>query len=203
MANLDQVATDLRAEFPSMKGFSRSNVMYMRAFAAAWPEPEFVQQPVEQIPWGHNLVLLTKLKDRDARLAYAANILKHGWSRAVLVHPIEARTVQRQGKALTNFEQRLPKPQSDLARENLKDPYRFDFLDLGEEADEKPHHRQVDFAMAGVHGGINKAGQAAVVDHQVAARSLGSGFGVPAPCSDYAPSVATPGYPRHLSVGDQ
>jgi predicted nuclease of restriction endonuclease-like (RecB) superfamily len=135
-AIVDQVAADLRAEFPSMKGFSRSNVMYMRAFAAAWSDPEFVQQPVGQIPWGHNLVLLTKLKDRDARLAYAASALKHGWSRAVLVHHIEARTVERQGKALTNFEQRLPKPQSDLARENLKDPYRFDFLDLGTEADE-------------------------------------------------------------------
>jgi hypothetical protein len=57
---VDKVAADLRAEFPSefpsMKGFSRSNVMYMRAFAAAWPDPEFVQQPVGQIPWGHNLV---------------------------------------------------------------------------------------------------------------------------------------------------
>jgi predicted nuclease of restriction endonuclease-like (RecB) superfamily len=134
---LDQVATDLRAEFPSMKGFSRSNLKYMRAFAQAWPDPEFGQQPVGQIPWGHNLVLLTKLKDRDARLAYAASALKHGWSRAVLVHHIEARTVERQGKALTNFEQRLPKPQSDLARENLQDPYRFDFLDLGAEADER------------------------------------------------------------------
>jgi len=62
---LDQVATDLRAEFPSMKGFSRLNLKYMRAFAQAWPNPEFGQQPVGQIPWGHNLVLLTKLKDKN------------------------------------------------------------------------------------------------------------------------------------------
>jgi predicted nuclease of restriction endonuclease-like (RecB) superfamily len=111
--------------------------MYMRAFAEAWPEPEFVQQPVGQIPWGHNLVLLTKLKDRAARLAYATSALDHGWSRAVLVHHIEARTVERQGKALSNFAERLPKPQSDLARETLKDPYRFDFLGIGDEADER------------------------------------------------------------------
>jgi predicted nuclease of restriction endonuclease-like (RecB) superfamily len=74
---VDQVAADLRAELPSMKGFSRSNVMYMRAFAQAWPGPSVVQQPVGQLPWGHNLVLLTKLKEQKARLAYAANALEH------------------------------------------------------------------------------------------------------------------------------
>ena len=94
--------------------------MYMRAFAEAWPDSDFVQQPVGQLPWGHNLVLLTKLKDRASRLAYAARAIEHGWSRAVLVHHLEARTVERQGKALTNFAERLPKPQSDLARESLK-----------------------------------------------------------------------------------
>jgi predicted nuclease of restriction endonuclease-like (RecB) superfamily len=133
---LDQVSADLRAAFPSMKGFSRSNLKYMRAFAQAWPDPEFGQQPVGQIPWGHNVMLLTKLKDPSARIAHAAAILEYGWSRAVLEHHIELRTVERQGKAITNFAERLPKPQSDLARESLKDPYRFDFLGLGEEAGE-------------------------------------------------------------------
>jgi predicted nuclease of restriction endonuclease-like (RecB) superfamily len=133
---VDKVAADLRAAFPAMKGFSRANLMYMRAFAEAWPEADFVQQPVGQLPWGHNLVLLTRLKDRGERLAYAAAALEHGWSRAVLVHHIEARTVERQGKALTNFAERLPKPQSDLARESLKDPCRFDFFGIGNEASE-------------------------------------------------------------------
>ncbi len=95
---VDKVSADLRAAVPSMKGFSRSNLKYMRAFAEAWSEGDFVQQPVGQLPWGHNLVLLTKLKARDARLAYAARALEHGWSRAVLVHHLEARTVERQGK---------------------------------------------------------------------------------------------------------
>lgn len=134
---LDRVSSDLRAAFPSMRGFSRSNLKYMRAFAEAWPDPVSIgQQPVGQLPWGHNLVLLTKLKDREARLAYARSTLEHGWSRAVLVHHIEMRTVERRGKALTNFAERLPKPQSDLAHETLKDPYRFDFLGIGDDANE-------------------------------------------------------------------
>jgi len=68
---VDQVAADLRAAFPEMKGFSRSNLKYMRAFAEAWPDQGSIgQQPVGQLPWGHNLVLLTKLKTPEARLAH-------------------------------------------------------------------------------------------------------------------------------------
>lgn len=134
---LDQVAEDLRAAFPEMKGFSRSNLKYMRAFAEAWPAESIGQQPVGQLPWGHNLVLLTKLKTAEARLAYAQRALLHGWSRNVLVMQIEARAIEREGKAVTNFDKLLPKPSSDLARESLKDPYRFDFLTLGAEASER------------------------------------------------------------------
>jgi predicted nuclease of restriction endonuclease-like (RecB) superfamily len=134
---LDRLSADLRAAFPEMKGFSRSNLKYMRGFAEAWAESEIGQQPVGQLPWGHNIVLLTKLKDRGVRLAYAAKILEHGWSRNVLEHHIDARTVERQGKALTNFGERLPQPLSDLATETLKDPYRFDFLGIGTKAGER------------------------------------------------------------------
>jgi predicted nuclease of restriction endonuclease-like (RecB) superfamily len=133
---VDQVAADLRAAFPDVRGFSRTNLLYMRAFAAAWPEQAIVQQAVGQLPWGHNLVLLTKLRGTQARLAHAEQAVARGWSRAMLGLHIEQRTLEREGKAVTNFEQRLPKPQSDLARESLKDPYRFDFLTLGSEATE-------------------------------------------------------------------
>ena len=75
---VDKIAADLRAAFPTMKGFSRANLMYMRAFAEAWPDADFVQQPVGQLPWGHNLVLLTKLKDRASRLAYASQAIDRG-----------------------------------------------------------------------------------------------------------------------------
>ena len=138
---IEQLAHDLRNAFPEMKGFSRSNLLYMRAFADAWPDVQTIQQAVGQLPWGHNLVLLTKLKQADERLAYARKTLEMGWSRNVLVMQIETRLLERQGMAITNFEQSLPKPQSDLARESLKDPYRFDFLGLGNEAQEREIER--------------------------------------------------------------
>jgi len=121
-----------------MQGFSRSNLKYMRAFAEAWPDPDVIgQRFVGQLPWGQNITLLTKLKTREERLLYAARAVEHGWSRPLLTHHIELRTLEREGKAVTNFDQRLPRPQSDLARETLKDPYRFDFLSLGSEAEER------------------------------------------------------------------
>jgi predicted nuclease of restriction endonuclease-like (RecB) superfamily len=134
---IERLAQDLRAAFPDMKGFSRANLMYMRAFAEAWPDAEIVQQAVGQLPWGHNLVLMTKLKDAEQRLAYAQSAIAHGWSRNVLNIHIETRLLERTGKAVTNFNACLPKPQSDLARESLKDPYRLDFLGLGKEAGER------------------------------------------------------------------
>ena len=134
---IERLAHDLRAAFPEMKGFSRANLMYMRAFAEAWPDAEIVQQAVGQLPWGHNLVLLTRLKDAQQRLAYAQSAIAHGWSRNVLNIHIETRLLERTGKAVTNFDASLPKPQSDLARESLKDPYRLDFLGLGREAGER------------------------------------------------------------------
>ena len=134
---IERLAEDLRTAFPDMKGFSRANLMYMRAFAEAWPDAEIVQQAIGQLPWGHNLVLLSRLKDPEQRLAYARSAIAHGWSRNVLNIHIETRLLERSGKTVTNFELTLPKPQSDLARESLKDPYRFDFLGLTHEAQER------------------------------------------------------------------
>lgn len=134
---IERLAQDLRNAFPDMKGFSRANLMYMRAFAEAWPDEVIVQQTVGQLPWGHNLVLLTKLKTAEQRLAYAQRAIKHGWSRNVLGIHIERRLLEREGKAVTNFDLRLPAPGSDLARESLKDPYLFDFLGVGDEAGER------------------------------------------------------------------
>ncbi|MFO1348981.1 MAG: PDDEXK nuclease domain-containing protein [Pseudomonadales bacterium] len=134
---IDRLAHDLRAAFPDMKGFSPRNLKYMRAFAEAWPDAEFVQQAVAQLPWGHNLVLLDRLPNPETRRWYAAKAIEHNWSRNVLVMQIEMRLLERTGKAVTNFEANLPAPQSDLARESLKDPYRLDFLGLGNEAQER------------------------------------------------------------------
>jgi predicted nuclease of restriction endonuclease-like (RecB) superfamily len=94
-----------------------------------------------EIPWGHNLQLLGKLKDPRQRLWYAQKTVQHAWSRAILVHQIELDLFGREGKAITNFPLTLPAPQSDLAQQTLKDPYVFDFLTLAEEARERDLER--------------------------------------------------------------
>ena len=134
---IEQLAEDLRHCFPEMKGFSARNLKYMRAFAENWPDAEIVQQLVAQLPWGHNLVLLTKLNEPETRLEYAQLCIQHGWSRNVLQHQIESGLLQRQGKASTNFAKTLPDTQSELAQQTLKDPYIFDFLNLDAEARER------------------------------------------------------------------
>jgi predicted nuclease of restriction endonuclease-like (RecB) superfamily len=134
---IDRLSQDLQAEFPELKGLSSRNLKYMRAFAEAYPENEFVQQLVAQIPWGHNVVLLDRVKDSNARLWYAQQVTTNGWSRNILSIQIESQLYQRQGQAVTNFETTLPPDRSDLARATLKDPYVLDFLCLGIEAQER------------------------------------------------------------------
>ncbi len=138
---IDQLATDLRRAFPELKGFSARNLKYMRAFAEAWPDRAFVQQAVAQIPWGHNVRILDKAKTRDERSFYVENTSRHGWSRNVLVAQIESGLHNRQGKAITNFDRTLPEPDSELARQTLKDPYVFDFLELTADARERELER--------------------------------------------------------------
>lgn len=138
---IDHLSLDLRRAFPSMKGFSARNLKYMRAFAAAWPDEQFVQQVAAQIPWFHNCVLLDKLSNPLEREWYARRTIENGWSRNVLVHQIESRLHLRISEAQTNFAQTLPSPQSELAQQVLKDPYIFDFLDLGEDAYERDLER--------------------------------------------------------------
>ncbi len=134
---IERLAHDLKTAFPDMKGFSRANLMYMRAFAQAWPDAAIVQQAVGQLPWGHNLLLLSKLKAPEQRLAYAHRAIEHGWSRTMLEIHIETRLLEREGQATTNFAERLPALGTDLARQTLKDPYLFDFLGVGQEASER------------------------------------------------------------------
>jgi predicted nuclease of restriction endonuclease-like (RecB) superfamily len=134
---IERLAQDLRSAFPEMKGFSPRNLKYMRAFAEAWPEATIVQGALAQLPWYHHLALLDKLHDPETRCWYAAKAIEHGWSRNVLVMQIETGLKERSGQAVTNFDARLPKPQSDLAHESLKDPYIFDFLKLTDGFHEK------------------------------------------------------------------
>ena len=128
---IDRLAGDLRQAFPEMTGLSARNLKYMRAFAEAWPDVEFVQQLAAQLPWGHNMLILDAIKRPQERAWYARQTIEHGWSRNVLAHQIGSNLFARQGSALTNFSRTLPTEQSELAQEILKDPYTFDFLALG------------------------------------------------------------------------
>ena len=134
---IDNIAGDLQKAFPEMKGFSPRNLKYMRSFAEAYPDEQFVQQVVAQIPWGHNLRILDAVKVPVEREWYIRQTIEQGWSRNMLVHQIESALYRRQGKADTNFSRTLPNPQSELAQQLLKDPYNFDFISLGREAQER------------------------------------------------------------------
>lgn len=166
-AVIPRLSRDLNNELPELKGFSERNIGYMVAFAREYGPPPILQQAVAKsdgqpflpqrvaktpaprhralvleaailhVPWGHNILLMEKVKDRSARLWYLQQTLENGWSRSVLSLMIDSAAHRRQGKAVTNFDAQLPPTQSDLAKQTLKDPYIFDFLTI-----EKPFHER-------------------------------------------------------------
>lgn len=129
---IDNLSMDLKLEFPNITGFSIRNLKYMKKIAEEYPDFEFVQQVVAQIPWGHNIILLDKVKDIEERKWYINQSIINGWSRSLLMMQIESKLYQRQviAKKVTNFPMTLPDMQSDLAIQTLKDPYIFDFISL-------------------------------------------------------------------------
>jgi len=132
---IEQLANDLQKEFPGIAGFSRTNIFRMRSFYATYAivpvaAGQLEKMPIFQIPWWHNVVLLTKLKNNNQRLWYAQKAAEHGWSSTILEIHIEVNRYGREGKAITNFTKTLPLPDSDMAQQSLKDPYLFDFLTL-------------------------------------------------------------------------
>jgi predicted nuclease of restriction endonuclease-like (RecB) superfamily len=155
---LEKLSHDLSAEFPDVKGFSYTNVKNIRQWFVFWQQlvGEFkstksqqlvgesgvdkTKQIVSQIlmiPWGHNIAIIQKCKKIDEAIYYVQNTIKNGISRSVLVHQIESNLYEREGKAITNFENTLPPIQSDLAKEITKDPYIFDFVALTQDYQEK------------------------------------------------------------------
>ena len=136
---LEQLSADLQHEFVGAKGFSVRNLKFMRQFAQMY-QAQIGKQAVSQLPWGHIIVLMQKIKDDNIREWYIQNTLQNNISRNVLVMQIEQDLYGRQGKnelKTSNFEIALPKPQSDLALQMLKNPYNFDFLTVGSDAQEK------------------------------------------------------------------
>lgn len=153
-AVIERLAADIQQVFPGLKGFSRQNLWRMRAFHVAWSSPPpILQQPVGEltggelpallleIPWGHNMLLLQQVSDVATRLWYARQTIVNGWSRSMLQHWIRSGLHARQGQAITNFDTTLPPPQSDLARQIVRDPYSFDFLTLRTDSAERELER--------------------------------------------------------------
>ena len=136
---IDNLATDIRIAFPESKGYSVRNLKYMAKFAETYPDRKFVQTVSAQIPWSHNIAILEKVKDPQQRIWYIEKTAENGWSHNVLIHQIESSLYERQVLAdkVTNFEHRLPSPQSELAVQTMKDPYIFDFIPFREDMVER------------------------------------------------------------------
>jgi len=188
-AAIERLSRDLRGAFPDAQGFSPRNLWRMRALYLSYtreiaphlPLPEvdgeILPQAVAEIPWGHNIVLLEKLRSPLDRLWYARKTVEHGWSRSILLHQIGTGLHARSGRAVTNFDRALPAGQTDLVRELLKDPYHFEFLQLGPALQERELERAllanvrdfllelgVGFALVGSQYHLSVGGQDYYVD---------------------------------------
>ena len=143
---LAKLSHDLSSEFSDIKGFSYRNIRFIKQWYLFWQqavanmENENWQQLVAilfQVPWGHHQIILNKIKNVDEAIYYVQNTMKNGISRDILLHQIESNLFERDGKAITNFENTLPPIQSDLAQEITKNPYNFDFLALTQDYQER------------------------------------------------------------------
>ena len=149
-----QLSADLQVAFPDIRGLSASNLKYCLRFfqfytaakgvaAQGQDDAPFGQQPVDQIPWGHNILIFTKCQSVAEARFYLSQTLDLGWSRDVLALQLKSNLFARAGKAVTNFARTLPAPQSDLAQQTLKDPYTFDFMAMTEPYNERDVERQL------------------------------------------------------------
>lgn len=136
---IDNLAADIKLSFPSIKGYSVRNLKYMSKFAETYPDEQFVQTVSAQIPWSHNTLILDKVHTPEQREWYINKAVENGWSHSVLTHQIESDLYTRQVLAnkISNFENRLPSPQSELALQTMKDPYVFDFISFREDMVER------------------------------------------------------------------
>lgn len=135
---IETTAKELKSSFPQIKGFSRRNLYAMRQWYLFYSqENEFMPQGVAQIPWGHNRLIVSKVKDLNEAKFYISEVIESGWDRDTLEIQIGNKLYQKVGKATTNFDRTLPEKQSKLAKERLKDPYNFDFLGLEDDALER------------------------------------------------------------------
>ena len=142
-----QLSNDLAAQIPNVKGFSPTNLKYTKYFYELYSQqdanrPQAVDdleaQQIFSIPWGHHRFIIDKCRGNSLKAPFfVQQTIEHNWSRNVLLNFLDTDLFERKGKAITNFKQQLPAPQSDLAQELTKDPYNFDFLTLSDDFKEK------------------------------------------------------------------
>jgi len=140
---IEQLSKDLRAEFPDMEGFSKTNLYNIRRFYQFYAADPIFHQLGGKLPWRHHVEILAKSKTLTEAYFYIHQTIENGWSRDVLALQIKSNLFERQGKAVNNFQQTLPVPQSDLAAQTLKDPYIFDFLTMSNAYHEKDIEHQL------------------------------------------------------------
>lgn len=127
---IDELSRELKIDFPDFKGYSVRNLKYMKTFYLEYKDDVIGQQLVAQLPWGHNLLLIQKIKNKDIRMIYAEAAIVNGWSRSVLDFQIKTKYHERIGNSFNNFSTSLPPLDSDLVNNTIKDPYIFDFITL-------------------------------------------------------------------------
>ena len=143
---IDTLAKDLKIEFPTIKGMSARNLRYMQKFASEFDNDEFLQGVLAKLSWNHNQVLLDKIKDKEIRKWYAKESIENGWSVSILTHQISLKLYERQAllkNKTTNFDETLPTPNNEQAKELLKDPYIFDFITADKDVKELDIEREL------------------------------------------------------------
>lgn len=146
---IDQLSKDLKAEFSEMSGFSSKNLRYCKSFYEFWQQAvanlqiNENQLDIFKIPWGHNIMILQKVKSEGEAHFYVEQTIENNWSRAVLEYQLETKLHERQGNIVSNFRNTLPEIQSDLAQQLFKDPYHFEFLSISKRSKEADLERQL------------------------------------------------------------
>ena len=136
---IEDFSVALKLEFPDSTGFSTRNLSRMKKFYEEYKDLSNLPTALAKLPWSHNNLLLDKIKDLQVREWYAEKCYENGWAHSVLDHQIDLQLYERQALAekLTNFENKLPASQSELARDVIKDPYIFELEGIKEDAIEK------------------------------------------------------------------
>lgn len=140
---IEDVSRELKLEFPKTKGFSVRNLKYMKKFYIEYKDYEDILEIVTQIPWGHNIIIMTKIEDVDTRRIYLEATIQNNWGRNMLAIQIENNYHLRIGNSINNFNLSLPDYNSDLANNTIKDPYIFDFISLNNDYKE----RELEYAL--------------------------------------------------------